>query len=187
MLNFTNFINNYLEKNDINNEQKNLILKTTNIANIIGEDIFTMGTELIIDWCFKHSEELNLVKNGKLLSGYQLLDWITWLNIEDIKNERIKFQNLLNDINKQAILTDNIKKGDLDSLKSVVNIQKNSNDNKEQKTFVYMNFPSLFDNTKEKILDICPNCQFKFVNYFYKAKPWNLHHTNLHISFFSKS
>lgn len=164
MINWINIINkNVKDKTDY--EIKKL-LKTAKAANLLGDEIFTISLDMLIEFCYDNdnNKEIKMVneKTLKLLPGYRKTDWIDFFEIKEVQQKISEIQQKMLNFNKNATMVNATNTGDIKNIKDIVTVQNKSNEKQEQK-FIYTNVESLFEEYKEPLTHICENCNFEFL------------------------
>lgn len=166
MTNWKNLILDHIKENNIEQEDARNLKQTAEAADLMKEKFLEFKLKDIDAWCkmTAHNKKLLMYNEDKdyLYPGFTQADWIKFLSIPIVNEERILQQQLINQINKGAAITGAIQSGSLKDLKLVKDINKN-NKNTEQPTFVYMNAESLFAETKSRVFEKCPKCNHRFL------------------------
>lgn len=156
----------YINTNHIDNEIADLLLKTAKAADLMNEKFLEYKLNNLVNFCISEANNVKLnmfdEKKQALYPGYRNEDWLRFLQIPEISEERTQRQQIMNQINKGAVITNAIQSGILKDIKLVEDIRKKSN-NLGQPTFVYMNAESLFADTKKRLFQKCPNCKTIFL------------------------
>lgn len=159
-------IKEYIKKNNVNSEDSENLIKTSIIAEVIGDKLYQFKLPDFERFCqsqvWNKKYQMYNEETESYYEGYRVSDWLNFLQIPEVKDEIRKQQQIINQINKSAAITEASQSGDLKQLKTVKDIQKGTK-NKNQKMFIYMNAESIFAKQKERVLETCPNCNNKFL------------------------
>lgn len=166
MINWINIIKDYIIKNKILDNEKDLLLKTARAANLLEDEIFTISINNILAFCEDdiNNKKIKMIDNKtlKLLPGYRKTDWLNFFNIDEINNKMKEIQLSLLNFDKNAALVGAANSGDIKELKGIIDIQAKTQE-KSNQIFIYTNVESLLEENKKNIIHKCQNCQFEFL------------------------